>query len=109
MRRFIVIISFCIMGLVNALSGPARAGYKELKDTFDAFAPSAFYRDQSHKEVEEPKPVADPAFAEAKKQLQMMKSQWEKSLTAAEEKTVFLKPGFIALHSFKVQFMKLED
>ena len=101
MRRFIVIIPFFIMGLVSALSGSARAGYQELKDAFDSFAPSAFYQDQSRRGAEEPKPVSNPAFAEAKKQLQLMKSRWEKSLTAMEEKTAFLKPDAEVLKSFR--------
>ena len=109
MRRFIVIIPFFIMGLVTALSGPARAGYKELKDTFDSFAPSAFYQDQSRRGAEESKPVPDPAFAEAKKQLQMMKSQWEKSLTAVDEKIFFLKPDSETLKSLQSAAVNKSD
>ena len=101
MRRSIVIIPFFIMGLVTALSGSTRAGYKELKDTFDSFTPSTFYQDQSRRGVEEPKSFEDPAFAEAKNQLQVMKSQWEKSLTEVEEKNAFLKPDAEVLKSFQ--------
>jgi outer membrane protein TolC len=101
MRRFIVFIPFLIMGLVAALSGQTLAGYNELKDTFDSFAPSTFYQDQSRRRTEVPKPVEDPAFEEAKKQLQMIKSKWEKSLIVVEEETAFLKPDTEVLKLFQ--------
>ena len=54
--------------------------------------PSPFYQEQLRTKAQTQKPLEDGDFLEEQEKIQKMKSRWEISLAAADDKISFLKP-----------------
>ena len=104
MRRFIA-----TMLLIIAASHPSYAEYMDMKAAFDTYVPSPFYQEQFRDVQQTQKPVDDEAFGEEQKKIQKMKSQWEKILTAVDEKNSFLKPDAETLKSLQSAAVNKSD
>ena len=81
-----------VFGLIIGISTLARAGYRDMKKEFDSYRPPAYFQDQFRPAPAYAKPTLDEAFSAEKKRIEAIKSRWEESLTAVEEKVTFLRP-----------------
>ena len=77
------------------------AGYRDLKNSFETYEPSAYYHDQFRPAPErKPLPV-DDSFHEEKKRIEDIKSHWEKYLVLPKDETIFFQPDPERLSSLK--------
>jgi len=94
-RKSLIIL--CLLGIV----APVQAGYRDLKNEYDAYRPPEYYKAQFRPAPSPEPPIAGGEFVIEQKRLEEMKAGWEKALKIGGGENVFFIPDPKLLESLK--------
>jgi hypothetical protein len=74
------------------IAAQACTGYRDLKNEIEAYRPPSYSMAQARSGADPAKPLTDNGFLDAKKKMAEARARWERTLTSADEKTLFFRP-----------------